>query len=119
MFEQLSLFQENPYKEYCIVNKTSDDELCEFIDYLTFKCWLYYNFPMFEGKEVKPNVWQIFNGKKSITIQNGRCYIDTNKQFISVGYEIKGYGGWSRPCDTLFEVREAIENALNDFKGRG
>lgn len=126
MFEQLSLFDitehqealisKDFYKRYVDVNHTSDEEECAYIDYLTFKCWLYVNFPMFEDKEVQTDKWEINKGRKTITTEIGRTYFGTNKQFVSVGFEVKGVSGWSRPCDTLGEVKSALNRALENIE---
>lgn len=118
MIEQISLFQNNFYQDYVDANHTSDEELCEFIDYLTFKCWLYVNFPLFEGREANTNEWRLVNKDKTISIHLGYTYIDTNKQFISVGFEVKGISGWSSCCDTLGEVKDALNRALKDLERR-
>ena len=104
------------YYHYVLLNEINDETQTEYIDYLSFKYWLYYKFPMFEDKEVQTDLWKIENGKKSISVRLGLTYIETNKQFVSVGFEVKGISGWSKPCDTLGEVKSALNKALEDIE---
>ena len=124
MFEQLDLFtianeQKQDrifnYKEYVRINNVNDDEQCAYLDYLTFKSWLYTYFPSFIDKEVETDNWQIVRKNSKINVKIGIYTSDPPiKQFVSVGYQYKSESGWSCPCDTLGEVRDRIEKALNE-----
>lgn len=115
-------YKEKPMYQYFFPDEKEEDVETRLIDYITFTDWLYWNYPIFVGKEIKTDNWEIINGDKALRIR-----IDTydklndddtenHDQFISVSCDTSKHSGWSSPCDNLKKVREEIERGLNEYK---
>lgn len=126
MYEQLNLFDEQidsnktkkiDYNQFLKIWDITDETVTAYITYLSFKYWLYYNFPQFIDKEVETDNWEIVIGKNKINVRIGVYTSEPPiRQYVSVGYQhmAGSYHGWGCPCDTLKEVKDKINQALNE-----